>query len=162
VKMLNQIGLFDDNFFAYYEDVDLSFRAQLAGWKVGYVPGAVVFHEIGATSSKIKGFVTYQTMKNLPQLLIKNVPGRLFWPIYFRFSIAYASFFFSAVARGQVWPALKGTLATLVLTPKKLVQRRQIQSRRKVSVEYINSIIIHDLPPNARKLRRLQTIWSKR
>ena len=51
VKALRQIGLFDQDFFAYYEDVDLSFRAQLAGWKVRYVPAAVVYHQIGATSS---------------------------------------------------------------------------------------------------------------
>ncbi len=37
-KMLEEIGLFDEDFFAYYEDVDLSFRAQLAGWKVKYAP----------------------------------------------------------------------------------------------------------------------------
>ena len=41
VSMLEKIGLFDEDFFAYYEDVDLSFRAQLAGWKVRYVPEAL-------------------------------------------------------------------------------------------------------------------------
>jgi GT2 family glycosyltransferase len=38
VAMLKQIGIFDQDFFAYYEDIDLSFRAQLAGWKVAFVP----------------------------------------------------------------------------------------------------------------------------
>jgi GT2 family glycosyltransferase len=40
-EMLRQIGLFDERFFAYFEDVDISFRAQLAGWQVRYQPTAV-------------------------------------------------------------------------------------------------------------------------
>ena len=36
-----KFGLFDERFFAYYEDVDIGFRAQLVGWKVWYEPGAV-------------------------------------------------------------------------------------------------------------------------
>jgi GT2 family glycosyltransferase len=66
VKALQEVGMFDEDFFAYYEDVDLSFRLQLAGWKVSFVPGSVVYHQIGMTSSRIKGFTTLQTMKNLP------------------------------------------------------------------------------------------------
>ena len=85
--MLKQIGLFDEDFFAYYEDVDISFRAQLAGWKVAYAPKAVAYHQIGATSSKIKGFTTYQTMKNLPMLLWKNVPAGLLISVVPRFSL---------------------------------------------------------------------------
>lgn len=54
VEMLQQIGLFDEDFFAYYEDIDISFRAQLAGWKVAYVPQAIVYHQISATSRKIR------------------------------------------------------------------------------------------------------------
>lgn len=161
VEMLKQIGLFDQDFFAYYEDIDISFRAQLAGWKVGFVPSALVYHQISATSSKIKGFATYQTMKNLPFLFIKNVPGRLFWTIEPRLEVAYWSFFFSAFRRGQGWPATKGYLAAWLLLPKKLWQRHQIQSQRKVSIEYIDSIIYHDLPPNARKLKILRSKYRK-
>jgi GT2 family glycosyltransferase len=74
-SMLLQIGLFDEDFFAYYEDIDISFRAQLAGWKVLYNPRAIAYHQIGATSSKKKGFTTYQTLKNYPWVITKNVPG---------------------------------------------------------------------------------------
>ena len=43
-EMLRDIGLFDEGFFLLYEDVDLSFRAQLRGYKCIYVPEAVVYH----------------------------------------------------------------------------------------------------------------------
>jgi hypothetical protein len=160
-KMLEEIGLFDENFFAYYEDIDISFRAQLAGWKVAYVPKAIVYHQIGATSSKIGGFATYHTMKNLPWLMWKNVPARLLWRMAPRFKFAYFSFYVSAIARGQGWPATKGFGKMLLLLPYKFIQRRKIQSHRKVSAKYIDSILTHDLPPNARKLRALRGAWWK-
>lgn len=165
VSMLQIIGLFDEDFFAYYEDVDLSFRAQLAGWKVRYVPEAIVYHQIGATSGKIKGFTTYQTIKNLPWLLWKNAPLSVLLRVLPRFMLAYFSFIISAAWRGQEWPALRGYYKMLFLLPKKTVQRVRIQHYRKVKSAYIWAAMTHDLPPNARKLRLLshpfKTLRSK-
>lgn len=160
-SMLKEIGLFDEDFFAYYEDVDISFRAQLAGWKVRYVPEAVAYHQIGATSSKIKGFTTYQTMKNLPLVVFKNMPRRYLWQVGWRQTVALTAFFLSAAQRGQLWPALKGSLVGGWLLLNSWPERRRIQKTRKVSDEYIWSIITHDLPPNASKLRALRAKWWK-
>lgn len=161
VKMLEQVGLFDEDFFAYYEDVDISFRAQLAGWKIGFVPSAEVYHEISATSSQIKGFATYQTLKNLPLLMWKNVPLALMPKVWPRLALAYAGIAGRALSRGQFEPVLKGWFMSVVLWLKNLFERNRIQRGRKVSVEYINSIITHDLPPNATKLRALRAKWWK-
>jgi len=160
-KMLAEIGLFDEDFFAYYEDVDISFRAQLAGWKVLYQPNAKVHHHIGATSAKVKGFSTYQTMKNLPWLAIKNVPRGLLRRVLARLTLAYLLFFGRAVTKGHGWAALKGFGRMGLLLPKKLAERRKIQKKRQVSVRYINSILTHDLPANARNLRSLRAFWWK-
>ena len=159
VRMLQEIGLFDEDFFAYYEDVDLSFRAQLAGWKVMYAPTAVAYHQIGATSGKLKGFTTYQTMKNLPWVAWKNVPGRLLPKVIPRLTLSYLGFFVSAVLRGHGWYALKGATVSVVLFPKKLGERFKIQRGRKVSTQYIASILIWDLPPKADNLRKLRAKW---
>lgn len=158
-SMLQEIGLFDEDFFAYYEDVDISFRAQLAGWKVRYVPAAVAYHDTGSTSRKIKGFTTYQTMKNQPLLIYKNVPRRLMWRVLWRFTVAHTLFFLRAVQRGQGWVALKGDTIGTGLLFKKCGVRRQIQRNRKVSDDYIWSIMTHDLPPNATALRSLRAKW---
>lgn len=160
-KMLAEIGLFDEDFFAYYEDVDLSFRAQLAGWKVLYEPDAVVHHHIGATSGRVRGFTTYHAMKNLPWLAIKNVPRGLLRKILPRLFLAYSLFLSRALVRGQAMAALRGSGRMWWLLPKKIMQRRQIQKNRKVSLRYINSILTHDLPPDARSLRRLRAAWWK-
>lgn len=163
-KMLKQVGLFDEDFFAYYEDVDISFRMQLAGWKVRYEPAAKVYHHTGTTSGKIPGFGTYQMFKNVPMLLVKNVPLRLLPGIAFRFWIAHTAVFIKAVLSGRGWPATKGTLRMFTLLPQKLVERHQIQKNRKVSNDYIRSIITWDLPPNATALRRFRDLmmpWRK-
>jgi GT2 family glycosyltransferase len=159
VKTLEEVGLFDEDFFAYYEDVDLSFRAQLAGWKIAYAPAAVAYHQIGTTSSKIKDFAVYQTMKNLPLLLAKNLPQRYLWRVGWRFMLARVLFFGRAVSRGQGWAALKGDARGTYLLFGASAKRRHIQATKKVSDEYIWSIMTHDLPPNAHALRRLRTKW---
>jgi GT2 family glycosyltransferase len=159
--MLQQIGLFDEDFFAYYEDVDLSFRAQLAGWKVAFVPSAIAYHEISATSSKIKGFATYQTLKNLPLLFSKNVPRKYLFKIGRRYFLAHFLFYFRALSRGQVSAAIKGDTKGTWLLITGYKKRRQIQKSRTVTDTYIWDMLVHDLPPNARSLRALRNRWRK-
>lgn len=161
VKALQDVGLFDEAFFAYYEDVDLSFRLQLAGWKVSFVPSSVVYHHIGLTSGRIKGFTTYQTMKNLPLLAFKNVPRKYLWHVWPRLTLAQTMFFGRAVTRGQGWPALKGVVMSLIWLVVKIPARRHIQQTRRVNDEYIWSKMVHDLPPNATALRHLRASWRK-
>jgi GT2 family glycosyltransferase len=161
VEMLKEIGLFDEDFFAYYEDVDISFRAILAGWNLLYVPAARAYHQIGATSSKIRGFTTHQTLKNLPMLLVKNVPGRYVWLMSRRLLLAEILFFGRAVLRGHAWAALTGKLRCIWLFPSTLRKRHHVQRTRKVSDEYVWSLLVHDLPPNAKALRRMRGSWRK-
>lgn len=161
VETLKQVGLLDEDFFAYYEDVDLSFRMQLAGWKVGYTPEARVYHKIGMTSGRMKGFTTLQTLKNQPLLLWKNLPLRYFRRVMPRFWLASILFFGRAISRGHIWPALKGIGLAKWLMLKKIPDRHHIQKTRTVSDAYIWSLIIKDLPPNAHALRSIRTKWRK-
>ena len=161
VKMLEEIGLFDQDYFAYYEDIDLSFRAQLAGWKVAYVPAAKVFHEQGTTSAKMKDFTVYQSFKNFPQVVVKNIPKGVLGTVLPRFLLSYGAFFVSGIRRGKLIPALKGIGSFLRMLPRKLAQRREIQGSKKVSVDYISSLLLHDLPPDQTKLRALRQKWWK-
>jgi GT2 family glycosyltransferase len=159
LKMIEEIGLFDEDFFAYYEDVDISFRAQLAGWKVSYAADALAYHQIGASSSRVRGFTTFQTIKNLPWLVIKDVPKGLLHTVWPRFLLAHAMFLGRAILRGHAWSAFKGLAVSLQKIPKKLGERRVIQSKRTVSSSYISSMLTHDLPPNASNLRKLRSWW---
>ena len=159
VEALRKVGLLDEDFFAYYEDVDLGFRMQLAGWKVGYEPRSLAYHKIGMTSGRIKGFTTMQTLKNLPLLIYKNVPLRYLPTVAVRYMLAEALFFGRACLRGQMVAALKGFGKGRILLLKKIPKRWDIQRSRTVSDKYIWRSLVHDLPPNAHALRKLRMKW---
>jgi GT2 family glycosyltransferase len=76
-RMLDGIGLFDEDFFLFMEDVDLAFRARLAGWRCTYVPGARVVHVHGGTTGFRSSLSIYYGNRNLIWYVIKNFPSRL-------------------------------------------------------------------------------------
>jgi len=157
-SLFKQIGLFDESFFAYYEDVDISFRAQLAGHKIYYTKGAIAYHKQGATSKKIPGFTVYQTFKNIPLLYTKNVPTGLLFPIGLRLFVLYWLIFGNAIKKGSGIPALKGWLASVwYFWTKSLWNRFSIQSKKTVPTSYIKSLIWYDLPPEQTGLRKLRS-----
>jgi GT2 family glycosyltransferase len=83
-QMLDEIGLFDEEFFAYAEDADLNWRALRAGWRCLYVPGARVYHITSATAGEGSRFKSYLLGRNKIWLLLKNVPGGRYlwwWPL---------------------------------------------------------------------------------
>lgn len=71
-RMLEDVGLFDESFFMYYEDTDLSWRARLRGWKVVYVPESVVWHAHCGTSVEWSPFFVFHTDRNRLAMLLKN------------------------------------------------------------------------------------------
>jgi GT2 family glycosyltransferase len=151
-SMINDIGFFDDRFFAYYEDVDISFRAQLAGWKVIYEPTAVAYHHMSATSSKLGSFTRYHATKNFYLLYAKNMPGWLYWKYLPLFTIQAIRLAASSLIKGGFWPFLKGTVKAFLLTPHIIRERRRIQTKRKVPVTYIDSILYKKRPPKIPKI----------
>jgi GT2 family glycosyltransferase len=160
-SLFKDIGLFDESFFAYYEDVDISFRAQLAGHKVYFTDKAIAYHKQGATSKKIPGLTVYQTFKNIPLLFTKNVPAGLLLPIGIRLLLLYVLIFGNAVKNGSGKYALKGWLASIwYFWTRAIWQRIRIQARRKVSTNYIKSIIWHDIPPNQTGMRKFRQFFT--
>lgn len=74
-KKLDEIGYFDENFFAYLEDVDISYRANIAGYKNIYCADAKILHIGSATSgSKYNDFKIRLTTRNNIFLTYKNMP----------------------------------------------------------------------------------------
>ena len=74
---LQQVGLFDERFFLYYEDTDLSWRGRLLGWRYRYVPASVVRHEHAATSGEGSDLFRYYVERNRLLMLAKDAPARL-------------------------------------------------------------------------------------
>lgn len=139
--MLEDIGLFDEDFFAYYEDIDLGMRAQLSGYKCLFVPGAVVYHIHQATSDRIPAQrflfaqrnIIFVHLKNMPLLmLIKMFPAFLTMHILISFGHCIKTRDIKTLGR-IYWQVCKKI-------PSMLIKRRKIQKRVRVPVNYIKSV----------------------
>jgi GT2 family glycosyltransferase len=75
--MLEQIGLFDEDFFLYCEDTDLGLRGRWAGWTCLYVPAAVVEHRYSQTAGAASSIKAYYVERNRLFVVLKNFPARL-------------------------------------------------------------------------------------
>jgi len=125
--MLDDVGLFDEDFFAYLEDVDLAWRAQWAGWRCAYVPQAVVYHVHSATGQEGSHFKNYHLGRNKIWLLCKDYPLLLWYVLlvlaYDLMSVGYA------IAAGRGPGAVQGRIQALGGVPRMFAKRRQIVRR---------------------------------
>lgn len=143
-NLFADIGVFDEDYFAYLEDVDLGLRAQSAGYKCLYVPTAIMYHlGCGTTGSGYHPLVVSLSAQNNFNTIVKNIPGRLL--LEFLPQILYWQLYYLAVVivrGGQLWPWLKGTGKALCMLPKMLRKRRLIKQKRRVSSKYLKQIIV--------------------
>ena len=134
---------FDEDFFIYVEDVDLSWRAQLYGWKCIYTPYAIAYHERGATrvaDKQIKKSYYALGYRNRYLAILKN--GLLLNIFQHLGSVALREtyFFMDHLSKGNYY-IMKVPLDAIRLFPKMLRKRRIIQRRNKVKSKYMESFL---------------------
>ena len=132
-EMLDEVGLFDEDFFAYHEDVDLAWRARSRGWRCMYSPRAVVYHVHSGTGLEGSAFKNRLLGRNKIWTMVKNYPVPqifLFLPLIAFYDLASA--FYSLLKRRDASP-LRGRLASLGVLRQMLRKRREIQRRRTLS-----------------------------
>ncbi|MCY4145325.1 MAG: glycosyltransferase family 2 protein [Chloroflexi bacterium] len=140
--LLEEIGFLDDDFFFLLEDVDIAWRAQLAGYAVWFAPGAVVYHHLSATGGGKTA--SYYDGRNGIWLLVKNMPSALLRKYWRRILTRQARLFWDALTawRGEAARArLRGMAAGLLGLRGALAKRRDIQSMRRVSDAHIDSLL---------------------
>ena len=125
-KMLDEIGLFDEDFFIFMEDIDLTLRARCAGWRCIYVPEAIAHHLHGATAGVGSDLTVYYGNRNIMWLPAKNYPlpfliTCLPW-ILGRNLMALA--YYTLKGRGRV--VLKAKWDGLLGLPKMMAKRKTI------------------------------------
>jgi GT2 family glycosyltransferase len=129
-----QVGGFDEDYFSYFEDVDLGFRLRLNGTKCLYVPEAIVHHVGSASTGKLSDFVIYHGHRNLVWTYLKNMPTALM-VLYFPLFLAMNSYFllsFSLKGRGPViWRAKRDAWRGL---SNMLRKRKEVQHNRRASI----------------------------
>lgn len=154
--MLDQIGGFDEDFFAYGDDAELGLRARIAGWSCLYVPAAVVWHRRGATLGLDSGKRLRLIERNRVLLAFKLFPGSLLWLNggYYLGRLATGAW---AAARGRgeasLYPGIRGKirmalallmgdLEALPLLPRMLRKRRRLRSIRRLSPSQVRRLIL--------------------
>jgi len=127
-----QGGGFDEDYFSYFEDVDLGFRLRLAGKKCLYVPEAVVYHVGSASTGKRSDFSVYYGYRNMIWTFFKNMPSPLIW-LFLPIHIVTILFFVLYLSiRGQGKIILKAIVDALRGLPKVIEKRKLIQRNRKI------------------------------
>ncbi len=144
-KMLDEIGLFDEDFFAYCEDTDLGMRARLAGWGARGVPEAVVYHYYSGTGGKYTPLKAYLVERNRLWVALKNFPPPILVlaPLYtlWRYIIQTYGIIAKKGAGGRftedfskkklIGILIRAYVDALKGIPKALDKRKIIQKRRK-------------------------------
>jgi len=142
--MLDAVGLFDEDFFYSCEDTDLAWRAQLAGWRCVYAPGAVVYHKLSATGGGVTA--SYYDGRNFIYLLVKDVPVGVWRKHWQEIAAAQLRIFGKALSAairggGAARARLCGQLAGLLAIPRLLRKRQEVHAARRASDDYLESLL---------------------
>jgi GT2 family glycosyltransferase len=154
--MLDEIGGFDEDFFAYADDAELGLRARIAGWKCQYIPGAVVRHHRGATLGVRSSRRLELIERNRVLLAVKLFPWSLLWwnPLYYAMRLG-AGVWAAITGQGEVgkYPGVRGKLTAalamlkgdwqaLRLIPRMLAKRGEVARIRKLSPREVRKLIL--------------------
>jgi GT2 family glycosyltransferase len=135
--VFDELGGFDEDFFASHEDVDLSYRARLRGYRCRYVADAVVRHHGSATIGKVSAFAVFQGQRNLEWMYLKNTPASLLLrtlPGHLVYNAAAALHF---IRLGLLGTFLRAKAAALAGLPTILAKRAAVQRGRRVGASAI-------------------------
>jgi len=142
-KLLDEIGFFDEDFFLIHEDVDICFRAHLAGWKVLFVPESKVYHKVKFSIGKMSDKDVYYSVRNVELVKIKNVPLKLFITYMPGILISYVTeFYYFGLKHKKMKIYLRAKVDALKLLPKMLKKRKMALKIKKTNDKYINNLLI--------------------
>ena len=145
-SVFDKIGLFDERFFAYLEDVDLGFRMRLAGLRGVLYPQAVIYHGFGQTSKKMGDFSRHLIHRNAGFVLIKDMPGVLLLKYAIHFSIGQLRTLVVFVKDGKISLLFKINREFWKALPWLLSERKRILRGRKISIRALDKWLEKSCP----------------
>jgi GT2 family glycosyltransferase len=141
-SLFGEVGYFDEDFVSYCEDGDLSFRAQLAGHRCFYVPGAVVYHMGSAsTGGKRSPTATRLGTQNSLSLLVKDLPLSAVPHVLPFFVLGQLARFATAAATGSLRAHLEGLLGAWRHLSLMREKRAVIQKRKQLSDAEVRGLL---------------------
>lgn len=137
----DDVGGFDEDFFAYLEDLDWGFRAQLRGWTARYVPDAEVLHVGGATTSRKAGFYARLQRRNALLMVLKDYPGAALARHLPRVAVHQLRWLLRSRREGSGRAHLAAWADALRMLPATLRKRRAIQRTRRVDLARLDAVM---------------------
>jgi len=141
-EIFDEVGLFDEDFFANYEDVDFSLRMKVAGYKILYVPDVVIYHIGGATLGGVTSELAVSlSTRNMINVIVKNWPGVLllrFLPFIF---IHQTYWFLLCVKWGRTFSYVHGILGVIKQSRRTLKKRKELQESKRISDDELMELI---------------------
>jgi GT2 family glycosyltransferase len=139
---VEDVGPFDEDFFAIYEDVDWDLRAHLAGFDCRYVPSAVVYHMGGATiGSGLTDFACYQQWRNTLWIIAKDLPADALLRHAPQLLLGQLIVLAMAVRDRRLGVWLRAWRDGLRAMPNVMRKRREVQARRRVELSALEAVI---------------------
>lgn len=133
-EFFSKVGYFDEDFFAYLEDIDLSFRAFHQGLNCLYVPDAVVYHLGSATTgSKYNKFTAFYLAQNTINVIVKNYPLRIIAKSFLSIISHLLMLQVFCITKGLGISFFKGFLSGIKMSKKMLFKRKEIMQKRTLS-----------------------------
>jgi hypothetical protein len=158
-SMLEDVGFLDPDFFMIYEDADLSFRAQLRGYKCVYVPGAIVYHRYRATIGKAPSRQVFYSQRNIEFVYLKNMPLGLILrslPHRLLYEVG-AAIYFGKQGNGLAF--FRAKVDVLKRLPSIMQKRRAIQRTRTTTNSQLRAMLKKAVFRN--KWRKLRSAWRE-
>ncbi len=138
---LERVGPFDERFFAYFEDVDWGFRAQLAGIGCRYVPSAVAYHMGSATVGTASDFSRYHVWRNAIWLVVKNYPLSSLVRHAPQLVLYQTLVLASALKERKGRVLLRAWRDALGGLPDVLRERRRVQRSRRIGARGLEAVV---------------------
>ncbi|MFQ5872428.1 MAG: glycosyltransferase family 2 protein [Dehalococcoidia bacterium] len=142
-SLLEEIGLFNEDYFAYFEDVELGMRAQIAGYPCLYVPEAIAYHKGGETSRRITDFRAFYGVRNVVQVYFTTFPPR--YILRYLPRLVSAKFWF-ALSEGGLKVSLRAALSVFRRIPRMIRRRREIFAMRRISPQELTALLDRPRP----------------
>lgn len=141
-KMIDKIGFLDEDFFLIHEDTDLNLRAQIFGWKVLFVPAAIVHHKVRSTIGSMSETAVYYTIRNSEYVKIKNIPFYLLVKHLPEMLLAFfAEVIYFAVRHRHPIIFVKAKIDVAKMFPVMLRKRKGILDSKRITNEELQNLL---------------------